>query len=193
MDGVRYAVLGIGDRSYDEFCGHAKALDARLAELGANKLLERIECEAHDDEPMSRWADEVTTLVGVDSPAPAVAPGQRTRTAEPFTRARPVAAPLSRNVVLTAPGSAKEVRQFGFDVSEHGVSYSVGDALGVCATNSHDMVTRWLAATGLSADDVIEVDGADVPLGAALASRYDICRITRTCSTSSPSTRRPGC
>ena len=57
LDGVRYAVLGIGDRSYDDFCGHAKSIDGRLAELGASKLLDRAECEAYDDGPMSKWAD----------------------------------------------------------------------------------------------------------------------------------------
>ena len=30
LDGVRYAVLGIGDRSYADFCGHAKSIDGRL-------------------------------------------------------------------------------------------------------------------------------------------------------------------
>lgn len=180
LDGVRYAVLGIGDRSYDNFCGHAKSLDARLTELGATKLAERIECEAYDDEPMARWADEVTTLVGATSneTAPPVAAPLRTRNAEPFTRNQPVDAPLSRNTVLTAPGSAKEVRQFGFDISEHGVTYSVGDALGVYATNSAEMVTRWLEATGLSADDAMEIDGREMPLGEALTSYYDICRVT---------------
>jgi sulfite reductase alpha subunit-like flavoprotein len=155
-------------------------LDARLAELGATKLVDRIECEAYDDEPMARWVDEVTTLVGATAAegAPAVPPSTRSRTAEPFTRNSPIEAPLSRNTVLTAPGSAKEVRQFGFDISEHAVRYSVGDALGVFATNSEQMVTKWLAATGLSADDAIEVDGTDMRLGDALVSHYDICRVT---------------
>ena len=57
LDGVRYAVLGIGDRSYDNFCGHAKSIDGRLADLGATRLLDRTECEAYDDEPMAQWAD----------------------------------------------------------------------------------------------------------------------------------------
>ena len=33
LDGVRYAVLGIGDRSYADFCAHARSIDGRLADL----------------------------------------------------------------------------------------------------------------------------------------------------------------
>ena len=53
LDGVRYAVLGIGDRSYDNFCGHAKSLDARLADSVRPSCIDRAECEAYDDEPMA--------------------------------------------------------------------------------------------------------------------------------------------
>lgn len=175
LDGVRYAVLGIGDRAYDDFCGHARAVDVRLTELGATQLTERVDCEAYDDEPMARWAQKVSALVGPGATPGATAP---VRPAAPFSRTSPVDAPLSRNVLLTPAGAAKEVRQFGFDVSEHGVGYAVGDALGIYAVNGEETVRRWLDATGLSADDVIEVDGAEMALGEALTSRYDICRVT---------------
>ena len=178
LTGLRYAVLGIGDRAYDDFCGHAKAIDTRLGDLGAIKLVDRAECEIYDEEPMAQWADTVTTLLGapVSESAPLnLAPP---KAAEPFTRARPIDAPLVRNVTLTAPTSGKEVRQFGFDVSAHAVSYAAGDALGIYARNSDGVVARWLAATGLSGAEPIEVDGAEMTLREALTTEYDICRVT---------------
>jgi sulfite reductase (NADPH) flavoprotein alpha-component len=177
LDGVRYAVLGIGDRSYDDFCGHAKALDRRLADLGASKLVDRADCEAYDDEPMAQWADRVVALIGTDD-GQGAASASSPAVAEPFTRASPLLAPLSRNVLLTPRTAAKEVRQFGFDISEHDVAYSVGDSLGVYVTNAPAVVDAWLAAAGLGGTEPVEVDGADVALRDALTSSYDICRIT---------------
>ena len=171
LGGVRYAVLGIGDRSYADFCGYAKSIDGRLADLGASKILERTECEAYDSGSMTKWADRIAAMLGVSGE-----PG--TITDEPFTRADPVLAPLCRNAVLTAPLSAKEVRQFGFDISAHDVDYAVGDSLGVCATNSPVVVAAWLAATGLRGDEVVEVDGVHQALRDALTRSYDICRVT---------------
>jgi sulfite reductase (NADPH) flavoprotein alpha-component len=187
LDGIRYAVLGIGDRSYDNFCGHAKSIDTRLAALGATRILERTECEVYDDEPMDRWADQVTALLsgapvkplksnGHTGGAPTITRPQKI--AEPFTRAKPVLAPLSRNVVLTAPTSRKEVRQFGFDISEYEISYAAGDSLGVYATNNPAVVDAWLAATALTGDEVVEVDGIEQSLRDALIVSYDVCRIT---------------
>ncbi|MCG5431573.1 bifunctional nitrate reductase/sulfite reductase flavoprotein subunit alpha [Mycobacterium sp. MYCO198283] len=179
LDHVRYAVLGIGDRSYDNFCGYAKSIDRRLADLGAQQLLDRAEVEAYDDEPMARWAEQVTTLIGdpAAAPAPTAAP-PAARPAELFTRNRPVRAPLCRNVLLTPPTAAKEVRQFGFDISEHDVSYAVGDSLGVHAVNSDFAADAWLAATGLRGEEPVEVDGAERTLRDALIGDYDICRVT---------------
>ncbi|MDT5003688.1 MAG: sulfite reductase flavoprotein alpha-component [Mycobacterium sp.] len=185
LNGVRYAVLGIGDRSYDNFCGHAKSIDSRLADLGATRLRDRTECEIYDDEPMDRWAQEVTALAGgaagepVNGQAGAVTTIARpAKVAEPFTRTRPLLAPLSTNVLLSGPMSAKEVRQFGFDISAHDVSYAAGDSLGVYATNSGHAVDTWLSATGLAGREVVEIDGQERTLRDALTSCYDICRVT---------------
>nr|WP_286159433.1 molybdopterin dinucleotide binding domain-containing protein [Mycobacterium sp. 852013-50091_SCH5140682] len=187
LAGLRYAVLGIGDRAYDSFCGHAKSLDQRLSDLGATRLLDRTECEAYDDEPMQRWADTVTALIAGESDAPASGSATRaaggTRTAirtEPdeFTRAKPILATLARNTLLTAATSRKEVRQFGFDISDYDVSYAAGDSLGVYATNDPAVVDAWLAATALSPEATVEVDGTEQSLRDALITSYDICRVT---------------
>jgi NADPH-dependent sulfite reductase flavoprotein alpha-component len=184
LERVRYAVLGIGDRSYDNFCGYAKSLDSRFSALGATKLLERTEVEAYDDEPMHRWADEVTNLLSdSDQPSPPRRSGtvnatRPTTVAEPFTRAKPLVAPLARNTVLTGPEAGKEVRQFGFDLSQHDVTYSVGDSLGVFAHNDPGLVDAWLAATGLRGDQLVEVDEKERPLREALIADYDIRKVT---------------
>ncbi|KUI29650.1 molybdopterin oxidoreductase [Mycobacterium sp. IS-1742] len=182
LDRVRFAVLGIGDRSYSDFCGHARSLDGRLASLGATRMLERVDCEAYDREQMEHWAQQMTDLLnpdGTESGGGGIGTRRRTTTvAEPFTRTRPLLAPLSRNTLLTPAGSRKEVRHFGFDISEYDVSYAAGDSLGVYATNSAAAVDAWLAATGLDGSVRVDVDGAEHSLRDALTVSYDFCRVT---------------
>ncbi|NVN51822.1 bifunctional nitrate reductase/sulfite reductase flavoprotein subunit alpha [Mycolicibacterium hippocampi] len=184
LAGVRFMVLGIGDRSYDNFCGHAKALDARLADLGATRVLERTECEAYEDQPLARWADSVVEVITAPSDRPVTTTETTPESAPPsavpvpFTRAYPVAAPLCRNTRLTPAGAAKDVRQFGFDISGQDVTYSAGDSLGVYIRNSDLVVETWLTATGLTGDESVVVDGAAIPLRHALASHYDVCKVT---------------
>ncbi|WP_395311811.1 bifunctional nitrate reductase/sulfite reductase flavoprotein subunit alpha [Mycobacterium sp. AMU20-3851] len=179
LDGVRYAVLGIGDKAYDNFCGHAKSLDARLTDLGASRTLDRVDCEIYDEAPMAAWADQLVAGLG-RSGATTSAPVAGAPV--PLTRNAPVLAPVCRNTRLTPLSARKEVRQFGFDVSEHvaehGECYSVGDSLGVFVTNAQETVTAWLGATGLAGTEIIEVDGVETDLRSALTSSYDICRIT---------------
>ena len=72
----------------------------------------------------------------------------------------------------------RSVRRIEFDLTGHDVDYSVGDALGIYPTNRDEDVRRWLAATGFDAEMPIAIDGGELPLATALASHYDICRVT---------------
>ncbi|POG23905.1 flavodoxin [Aeromonas bestiarum] len=52
MKGWRYALIAMGDSSYEHFCGAGRQLDGLLQELGARALLPRLEIDATvDDEP----------------------------------------------------------------------------------------------------------------------------------------------
>ena len=55
LDGVEYGVLALGDTAYAEFCAVGKRIDERLAELGAKRVVERIDCDLDFAEPAGHW------------------------------------------------------------------------------------------------------------------------------------------
>ncbi|MDO8066325.1 MULTISPECIES: sulfite reductase subunit alpha [unclassified Janthinobacterium] len=80
---LHYAVLALGDRSYGQFCGFGRALDAWLAEQGASRLFERIEVDRSASATIEQWFQHLSHLAGTsDAPdwsAPAFGDWRLTR------------------------------------------------------------------------------------------------------------------
>lgn len=64
LSNLRYAVLGLGDRDYSDFCGFARKLDERLAALGARPLLARAEADLDFEDAYNEWIERVVPLLG---------------------------------------------------------------------------------------------------------------------------------
>lgn len=168
---LQYAVLALGDRNYTHFCEAGRRFDLRFEELGARRLLERVECDVDYDEPARRWFDGLMISLGAVAEAePAVR--------EPVTvpdRNHPFAAILKTNRMLNGPGSTKETRHFEILLEGSGLDYEAGDALGVLPANCPDFVAEILAAAGCDGEEPVTApDGRERPLRLALLGQLDL-------------------
>ncbi|MEU5841059.1 bifunctional nitrate reductase/sulfite reductase flavoprotein subunit alpha [Rhodococcus sp. NPDC047139] len=176
LSGTRYAVVAFGDPSYDDFCGFGRRLDERLDELGATRLTARVDCEPGADELAQNWLGALLPLLG-GSTAPALA--APSPAAPAYHRNAPLVTRITRNVALSGPGSAKDVRQFGFEIFDPAFEYEAGDSLGVMPTNGPDAVDEWLQVTALDPETAVELgDCPTVPLREAAIRHLDITRVT---------------
>lgn len=171
-----YAVLALGDSSYEQFCGFGRRLDQRLAELGGQRLLQRVDCEPDYDEAFAQWLDALLPALGQTAvPTGAPAPVNAAR----YSKHQPWRAPLLENRLLNGAGASKETRQLVFDLSGSDFTYEAGDALGVWPRNCPALVQELLGLMQLDGQSLVQLD--DLPamsLAAALESHFEIARIT---------------
>jgi sulfite reductase (NADPH) flavoprotein alpha-component len=63
LDGLNYAVLALGNKTYTDFCAFGRNLDEALARRGATRLLDRVECDQWLRVPFEAWLDKIADKV----------------------------------------------------------------------------------------------------------------------------------
>lgn len=72
-----------------------------------------------------------------------------------FSKTNPFSAKITENRLLNELGSAKETRHFIVDIEGSGLSYTVGDSLGVFASNRAEEVAELLEHLGATGDELV--------------------------------------
>lgn len=180
LDGLKFAVLGLGDSSYEFFCQAGKDFDAHLEKAGAERVLARGDLDVDYRAAAAEWAEQAVsalaaTLGGSASAAPAVA-GVATAHSQ-YDKFNPYLATLSTNQKITGRDSTKDIRHIEISLEGSGISYQPGDALGVWFDNDAALVAEVLALTGLTGSESVSVEGKSQPLKEALTRHFELTRL----------------
>lgn len=187
LAGLRFSVLALGDSTYEHYCSAGRRVDERLAELGGERLAERVECDVDYDDAAEAWIESVVEQLAADletgdppAAAPSIpVPANGGSTAVPaFSKRNPFHAEVLENVVLTGRGSSKETRHVELSLEGSGLEYRPGDVLGVLPQNDPRLVAALLDRLDLAAETEVELKKEKLSLREALSNRFEITAAT---------------
>ncbi|PKF61705.1 assimilatory sulfite reductase (NADPH) flavoprotein subunit [Psychromonas sp. psych-6C06] len=179
LNDLKFAVLGLGDSSYEFFCQTGKDFEQRISALGATIIAERLDADVDYDQVTGPWIDnalneiEKTIEKGGVASAP-VASVAGAVSANKYDKQNPFAASLIVSQKITGDQSAKDVRHIEIDLEGSDLTYTAGDALGVWFKNDAALVAQIIAKLNLDASTEVSVDDKTVSLSEALIESYEL-------------------
>jgi len=182
---LSFAVLALGDSSYEHFCKFGIDLDHKLAALGAIRICDRVDCDVDLDDTFANWKSSLLDRLDTNTAAlpttistPAVVVAAKP--ASIYTRENPYLAPLIERRALTCDVSSKLTMHVAFSIADSKLEYEAGDACGVLPENDHSLVSEIIDTLKFSSDVPVQLPkSGTTTLLHALTSYLQITRLTR--------------
>lgn len=138
LDGLQFAVAGLGDSSYEIFCGFATDLDREFQRLGAKPFQDNglfdVDYASHTGAWIEQTVKNMDKLVGAHAPEQTVsvhiADENIVRTGKGYTRLEPIIGTIKQIVNLNDIDSNKETYHIEIAYDDE-VFYTCGDAAGI--------------------------------------------------------------
>jgi sulfite reductase (NADPH) flavoprotein alpha-component len=163
LEGVEFGVLALGDTAYVEFCAIGKAIDERLAALGAKRVVDRVDCDLDFAEPAGQWIGNA--LKALVPPDAGRGQGNGQVIAVDFG-GKPAGSPntdvveaeVTEHVNLNSSRSNKETVHLALSFDGAAPAYNPGDSLDLYPQNEPAYVDDLLKIAGLSGDEALRND-----------------------------------
>jgi sulfite reductase (NADPH) flavoprotein alpha-component len=182
---LSYGVLALGDSSYPHFCAAGRLLDARLAELGAIRVQDRVDCDLDFASAAESWAASVLKratelLKHEDGPVPSVVALTSVAGRQAADTGMTVAAELLLNQRLTGRHSSKDVRHLEFLLDGDSLSWQPGDGVSIQPQNPPQLVNAILDALAASGEESLTGPSGNLqPLREILLTEVELTQLHR--------------
>lgn len=184
LNNLKYAVLGLGDSSYEFFCQTAKDFDERLAKLGATAMTSRVDCDVDYDQDVDTWSEAVNSVLKDEFTASSVVPmpgvtlpatnTAASESAAVYTKKNPFSAELIESQKITGRDSIKDIRHIEISLEDSGIEYKPGDALGVWFLNDTALVERLLTTLAIDASEQVTIKDETLSIADALKEKLEL-------------------
>jgi sulfite reductase (NADPH) flavoprotein alpha-component len=183
LDGVKVAVIGLGDSSYEFFCQTAKDFEERFNKLGAETIFQRADLDVDYDDEAAKWIDGALDAFEPDLKAQQQASGGQVvampfgaaaPAASQYTKQNPFAAELSVVQKITGRDSSKDVRHVEISLEGSDITYTPGDSLGVYFLNDEALVDEVLTLTQIDASSTVKLGDEELTIRDALIEKLEL-------------------
>ena len=183
LDGVKVAVIGLGDSSYEFFCQTAKDFEERFNKLGAETIFQRADLDVDYDDEAAKWIDGALDAFEPDLKAQQQASGGQVvampfgaaaPVASQYTKQNPFAAELSVVQKITGRDSTKDVRHVEISLEGSDITYTPGDSLGVYFLNDEALVDEVLTLTQIDASSTVKLGDEELTIRDALIEKLEL-------------------
>merc|ERR1719232_900072 len=169
LSGMRYAVFGLGNKTYEHFNKMGKFVDVKLEELGARRVhqlgLGDDDANLEDDfitrqyehkvlndgdfKPEKLYTGEVARLKSYKTQRP------------PFDVKNPYLAPIKINKNIHNPGSERHCMHIEVDIEGSRIRYDAGDHVAVYPINNLELVQKIGSLLDIDLDQVFTLTNLD--------------------------------
>jgi len=181
LNEMNFGVLALGDSSYEFYCKTGKDFDNRLEELGAKRVLDRVDLDVDFDEDAEIWMKNAVAimkpLVPETSTVDIVYELPPVSKIKKYTRKKPLKTKILTNQKITGRFSEKNIRHIEIDLEESGLIYSPGDSLGVWFTNNIELVDLILDSLKINSDEIIQINDEPVTIKDALIENFELTQL----------------
>ncbi|MCU4157444.1 flavodoxin domain-containing protein [Carboxylicivirga sp. A043] len=171
LNNLQYAICGLGDSSYDNFCGAGKMLDAQLQKLGAQTIINRVDCDLDFKKSALQWIQNTyDTIVGLKK-------SEETTVKPEVEMPDFVSTRLLRRRQLTKAQVEQPVFHIELDNTQHPIHYQAGDCIEIIPTNPARLVSQIIETLNL--DKSQELISYNHTLEYSLLYQFEITKLTR--------------
>lgn len=175
LEKLSFAVLALGDSTYEKFCETGKKIDQKLFQLNATRLLPCVECDVGFEEEAKIWIDKIVKLIPAQTEIDSKQVKTKPSINELINKNNPLVVKVIENLRLTSEKRRNAIHHIELALESNQIfSISPGDSIGVIARNPSELVNTILNLVNLTGNESVNLKMGTLSLREALSDHCDL-------------------